>query len=96
MTEKEKMMSGELYDPNLSEELKKERAIVKDLCHEYNLLSPNEREKEHEVMKKILGKTKEHFRIHPSFWCDYGYNIEIGENFFYIHITYLCYLKATQ
>ena len=44
------------------------------------------REKEHEVIKKILGKTKEHFRIHLSFWCDYGYNIEIGENFFRIII----------
>ena len=52
------MTSGELYDPNLSEELKKERAKVKDLCHKYNSLSPNEREKEHEVIKKILGKLK--------------------------------------
>ena len=80
------MTSGELYDQNLSEELKEERAKVKDLCHKYNLLSPNEWEKEHEVIKKILGKTKEHFRIHPSFWCDYGYNIEIDENFFQIII----------
>ena len=80
------MTSGELYDPNLSEELKKERAKVKDLCHKYILLSPNEWEKEHEVIKKNSWKTKEHFRIHLSFWCDYGYNIEIGENFFRIII----------
>ena len=52
------MTSGELYDQNLSEELKEERAKVKDLCHKYNLLSPNEWEKEHEVIKKILGKLK--------------------------------------
>ena len=58
ITEKGKMTSGELYDPNLSEELKKERAKVKDLCHKYILLSPNEWEKEHEVIKKILGKLK--------------------------------------
>ena len=43
---------------SFSEELKKERAKVKDLCHKYILLSHNEWEKEHEVMKKILGKLK--------------------------------------
>ena len=82
MTEKEKMIKGLLYNPNLDKALVRERVRVKDLCRAYNSLDPNEREKEHEVMKKILVKTKEHFRINPNFWFDYGYNIEIGENFF--------------
>ena len=36
-------------------------------------------------MKKLLGKTKDKFTILSPFWCDYGYNIEIGENFFVNH-----------
>ena len=36
-------------------------------------------------MKKILGATKENFLIEQPFMCDYGYNIEIGENFYANH-----------
>ena len=36
-------------------------------------------------MRKLLGKTKQHFTITAPFWCDYGYNIEIGENFYTNH-----------
>lgn len=37
------------------------------------------------MLKKLLGSTKEEFCIVAPFWCDYGYNIEIGENFFANH-----------
>ena len=33
-------------------------------------------------MRRLLGKTKGKFFIEPPFRCDYGYNIEIGENFY--------------
>ena len=36
-------------------------------------------------MKKLLGKTGENFYITALFWCDYGYNIELGENFYANH-----------
>ena len=32
-------------------------------------------------MKQLLGKTKNKFCFTAPFWCDYGCNIEIGENF---------------
>ena len=38
-------------------------------------------------MKRLLGKTKGAFTIVAPFWCDYGYNIEIGKNFFANHNT---------
>lgn len=38
-------------------------------------------------MIKLLGKTKGTFTIIAPFWCDYGYNIEIGGNFFANHNT---------
>ena len=33
----------------------------------------------------MLGKTGEIFQIEPNFFCDYGYNIKIGENFYSNH-----------
>ena len=34
---------------------------------------------------RILGRTKNLFYIESPFYCDYGYNIEIGENFYSNH-----------
>ena len=36
MTEKEKMLAGELYDGAANEELKEELYQAKDLCYKYN------------------------------------------------------------
>ena len=86
MTEKEKMLTGELYDANYNIELEKEREKAKDLCFEFNNLKPSDREKQAVILKELLGKTKEKFRIEQPFMCDYGYNIEIGENFYSNHM----------
>ena len=85
MTEKEKMLAGMLYDANNDENLLKERLLCKDICYEYNNLKPSDIEAQELLMKKLLGKTKDKFSILAPFWCDYGYNIEIGENFFANH-----------
>ena len=85
MKEKEKMLAGELYDANYNIELEKEREKAKDLCFEFNNLKPSDREKQAIILKELLGKTKEKFRIEQPFMCDYGYNIEIGENFYSNH-----------
>ncbi|MBQ3417536.1 MAG: sugar O-acetyltransferase [Ruminococcus sp.] len=87
MTEKEKMLKQLMYDANYDLDLQKERLIAKDLCHEYNQLRPSEEARQKEIMTKLLGKTKGAFTIVAPFWCDYGYNIEIGENFFANHNT---------
>ena len=85
MTEKEKMLSQKLYDANYDAELIQERLITKDLCHEYNRLRPSESEKQQSILRKLLGKTRGAFQIVAPFWCDYGYNIELGRNFFANH-----------
>lgn len=85
MTEKEKCKLGLLYDANYDKELLKEREISKELCYKFNILKPSEKEKGKEIIKKLFGKTQEKFSINQPFYCDYGYNIEIGENFYSNH-----------
>lgn len=85
MTEKQKMQNQMLYDANYDQELLEDRIRAKDLCYDFNLLRPSETKKQKEVLIKLLGKTKGEFCIMAPFWCDYGYNIEIGENFFANH-----------
>lgn len=84
LNEKEKMLAGEIYDAN-DAVLVEERQKCKDLCFEYNHLLPSKIEKRKELIKNILGKTTDHFHIEQPFYCDYGYNIEIGENFYTNH-----------
>ena len=85
MTEKEKMLAHKMYDANYDKELMKDRQKVKELCYDYNQLRPSDESGRQMLLKKILGKTGKNFLIEPSFWCDYGYNIEIGENFYSNH-----------
>lgn len=85
MTEKEKMLAGKMYDANYDQELLKERVKAKELCYEYNRLHPSDEAGQQAVLRKLLGKTGAHFFITAPFWCDYGYNIELGENFYANH-----------
>ena len=87
MTEKEKMQKQMLYDANYDRELIRERAAAKELCYDFNSLRPSDEEGQRRIMRELLGRTREAFTIVAPFWCDYGYNIEIGENFFANHNT---------
>ena len=85
MTEKEKMLKQLTYDANYDEGLLAERAAVKELCYDFNHLRPSDTAGQRKILKKILGKTRENFTVIAPFYCDYGYNIEVGENFFANH-----------
>ena len=85
MTEKEKMLAGEMFDTNLDQDLFNEIIKAQDICFEYNNTKPSNFEKRKELLLKLIGKTKEKFWIEQPFWCDYGYNIELGENFYSNH-----------
>lgn len=85
MTEGEKMRRGLLYDANNDPELLAERALCKDLCFAYNQLPPSRTEEQEALIRRLLGRTRERFCVTAPFWCDYGRNIEIGENFYTNH-----------
>lgn len=84
MTEKEKMLKGLLYNA-IGEELQADRLRAKDLCFRFNALLPSDEAARQAVLKRLLGKTADDPCIMSPFWCDYGYNIEIGEHFFSNH-----------
>lgn len=80
-SEKAKMISGKPYKA-FDDRLLKERQYAKEQVFNFNSFRPDEIAKRNELLKKLLGKTKSTFFIEPPFRCDYGYNIEIGENFY--------------
>lgn len=87
MTEKEKMLKEMLYNANNDEDLLKERTIAKDLCFKFNQLMPSDVENQKKLLKELLGQIDDTASILASFWCDYGYNIKVGKNFFANHNT---------
>lgn len=82
MTEKEKCLLGQLYDANNDKSLISERLHCKEMCRDYNDLRPTETEARENLIRTLLGKTDGAFLIEQPFYCDYGYNIEIGKNFY--------------
>ncbi len=80
MTENEKQEAGYLYTP--SPEMVAHRFKIQDAICEYNKLKPSALEERAEFLKGILGKVGKNVNILPPFKCDYGYHIEIGDNFF--------------
>lgn len=80
-TPKEKMLAGEPYQA-MGRELFDERQHAKEELARYNALEPSRIKARNQILKKLFGKTGNSFFIEPPFRCDYGYNIEIGENFY--------------
>lgn len=79
--EKSKMLENKNYNPALDYPLFLERLKCKKLCHQFNNLSPECIRDRGVLINRILKKTGKVFIIEQPFMCDYGYNIEIGENF---------------
>lgn len=71
-----------LYDANHDVKLIAERTRCKDICHRYNLLLPSQTDERIAIIHTLFGSTKQEFLIEQPFYCDYGYNIHIGENFY--------------
>lgn len=82
MTEKEKMLKGMIYDANYDPALIEERQKCKELCRDYNDLRPKEMGAREELLRKLLGEVKDGILIEQPFYCDYGYNIRVGNNFY--------------
>ncbi len=82
MTEKEKMLAGMIYDANYDPDLIAERLECKELCRDYNDLRPKDMTARTELLHRILGHIAGDILIEQPFYCDYGYNVKVGKNFY--------------
>lgn len=85
MTEWEKAQNGYLYDANYDKKIVELRTRCADLCYEFNNCRPSDVERQQELLSEILGNIKGTPVITAPFYCDYGVNISIGENFYTNH-----------
>jgi len=82
MTEKEKCRKGLPYNPNYDTELLGEMSAAADVCFRYNHILPSQTDERDKILTSLLGSRGSNICIRSPFFCDYGYNIHVGDNFF--------------
>ena len=83
-TEKEKMIAGEMYLPSDSV-LVSDRTRAKDLCRQLNSLESSKTDERRKILKELFASCENDVIIEPNFFCDYGYNIRVGKQFYINH-----------
>jgi maltose O-acetyltransferase len=86
MTEKQRMLAGELYlayDP----ELVTDRRRARDVVREYNATGTAETARRLALLSRLFGRVGARIEIEPPFHCDYGYNIFAGDG---LYINFGC------
>ncbi len=81
MTDLEKMRNGEPFWMN-APELGIAKAACRSLCYKYNATEEGQPEIRLSILKEIFGTAQDDMFIKPPFFCDYGFNIHVGKNFF--------------
>ncbi|WP_392886853.1 sugar O-acetyltransferase [Eubacterium limosum] len=79
MTEREKMLAGELYDC-IDPELLAQWHKAKDLVRAYNQTASEKLDEKDRILTALLGRRGANLWITPPFFVDYGVNICFGEN----------------
>ena len=82
MTEREKMLAGELYDAS-DHELVRMRARARDLCLDLNSSRASEQKLRYVIQKEIFGSGGDTSIVQPPFHCDYGVHIHLGERVYF-------------
>ena len=74
-----------LFQANYNPEIEAEISKCKEKCYRYNQLNPNDHQAKLALLSEILGKMGENPVVTAPFWCDYGYNISVGDFFYSNH-----------
>ncbi len=80
-TQKQRMLAGELYladDPELAADNKR----ISQWMSRYNQALDKSVDERRAMLREALGHVGEGVTIRPPFFCDYGYNISIGDGSF--------------
>lgn len=82
MSEREKMLAGELYDP-LDPALCADRRRARLLCRELNRTGDDETSERARLLRALIPASGAGVCIEPPFYCDYGSNITLGDRVFF-------------
>ncbi|SMY15898.1 sugar O-acetyltransferase [Photobacterium aquimaris] len=94
MNEKDKMLAGLAYNA-ADKQLIVDRMHAKSICHRFNQAEPTVENAQMALLETLL-IIKDRAHIEPNFFCDYGYNIELGSHFYSNHnLTILDVCKVT-
>lgn len=81
LSEKEKMLSGKLYDPS-DPELKERLRLAHHLCALYNQLDETKEDERQKILRELLPNADESTYLQGPIYFDYGENTYIGKNFY--------------
>ncbi|WP_397474554.1 sugar O-acetyltransferase [Pusillimonas sp.] len=80
-SERQKMIAGELYHP-LDKELTAARIRARNLCRALDAAGDNDQARQ-EVLCELLAAGAGSAIVQTPFYCDYGFNIHLGERVFF-------------
>lgn len=81
MTNKERMLSGKLYlasDPELQNAYRANRSMLE----EFNQTSWRDGKRRGYILRAMFKKSGKFLHVEPPFYCDYGFNISVGDSFY--------------
>lgn len=81
MTEREKMLAGQLYNA-LDKELVAGRQRARTLTQKYNCTTEEQQEERASLLQQLLGSVGNGVFVEPPFRCDYGSQIYVGDYFY--------------
>jgi maltose O-acetyltransferase len=81
MSEREKMLAGELYDAS-DAELTTMRKRARGLMRAYAATTEDEPGERERIIRALFGRVGVRFEIEPPFYCDYGVHIFAGERLY--------------
>ena len=89
MTEREKMLSGEIYDPT-DKELEQLRLNARKLARKYNLTDEDQPEEQAQILQELLPTTEELPYLQAPVYFDYGCNTKIRK-FSTVNLNITCF-----
>src|SRR4026208_1309078 len=82
LTERQKMLAGELYNPR-DPELTAARERARDLCQALNGTRESQQTERSRILRDLFGAGGDTVSMQPPFYCDYGSNIRLGTRVFF-------------
>ena len=76
------MIAGEMYDP-LDPELSNDRVRTRLLLKSLNESGEDKPEERRRILRDLIPGAPNSLWIQPPFFCDYGYNMQVGERVFF-------------